>query len=182
MYDKALMDAGIYGIKDTDIDKIVYVGSTTTSFAMRWGQHIEDSKRGKHCNKELSELIMSKNFEFVILEVCNSRKEKLLELEKHYINLYNVFNDGYNQYEVGALKENRNNSKPFESTGNVILARNYITKHWCNKKIDKQCKTAIEIYMGGRFNITSARFKDLVSKLGFDIQTTKDRRFYYING
>jgi hypothetical protein len=182
MYGKELADSGVYGIKDIVSDKMVYVGATKVSFVSRWGQHIDEYKRGKHCNKELSKLFKSKKYEFVILEVCNSDKKKLNQLEKKYINIYNVLKDGYNMVGSGELIANKNKCKVMPVDDNVLMVRFYIMKNWYNKSIDNQDKIKIENYIKEKYNISSSRFKDLITKLGFNIQTSKDRRIYYING
>jgi len=79
MYGKELFQKGIYGVKYLAINKIVYIGSTQISFISRWGQHSSDLKYDRHCNKGLTNLFKSGNFEFVVIEAGEFTNKELLE-------------------------------------------------------------------------------------------------------
>lgn len=89
--------SGIYKIKNI-INNKVYIGSTN-NLTKRLREHKSSLKNGNHYNYHLQnayELYKIENFEFSILEECNS--EFLLERENYYINFYNSKdpNFGYN--------------------------------------------------------------------------------------
>lgn len=70
--DDIFLKMGVYGIEDVTKNKIVYVGSTKNTFAERIGRHINDWKKGKHCNKELVNLFENNNYKY------RSRKAKTI--------------------------------------------------------------------------------------------------------
>lgn len=94
------MDTFIYAIKNTENGKL-YVGSTKT-FALRKAHHFCLLRKNKHYNKHLQRsvnLTGLEKFEFILLEICDSKQRKLREL--HYININQTQNSkfGYNNHE-----------------------------------------------------------------------------------
>ena len=74
-----------------------YIGQTTINIEKRKYKHEWDSKNSQDNNYFHNALNKydKNNFEWEILEKCNSKNE-LDEMEYHYIKQYNSFNNGYN--------------------------------------------------------------------------------------
>ncbi len=97
---------GVYKIINKKNDK-VYVGSTSKCFYLRFKQHFNNLKNGKHENPILQKSYDKhglESFNFEIIETFNEISvEELLKLESFYINEYHS-NDrkfGYNICNVG---------------------------------------------------------------------------------
>lgn len=89
------MISGIYKITNIITGKI-YVGSAV-NLNKRFSQHKTKLKYNKHHSSKLQNSYNKhgvSSFEFETIEECV--KEKLVEREQHYIDLYDVFNKGYN--------------------------------------------------------------------------------------
>lgn len=69
-----------------------YVGQTTKTINQRWAQHIREAQR-------MSEYPLHRairkygSHKFMVKELCECDVKELDEKEKHYIDLYNTFND-----------------------------------------------------------------------------------------
>ena len=172
-----LINSGIYAI--TEGTEVVYVGSTKNSFAHRWGCHVNDAQQNKHCNPELSKLICSGEFDFLILESTNAVGDELFEKERYYINLYkpkHCINVG-----GGKVKDDdySTNVKLYIPHDNIIAMREYILDNWYNVKItplDKETITLMLIQCGIQYN----KFKYAIRQLGFTIHAFADKKSYII--
>jgi group I intron endonuclease len=95
------MNIGIYCIQNS-LDSKSYIGSSVNIIA-RWKEHKRYLRRNIHENSYLQNAVNKygmKNFEFKILEECS--KEKLLEREQYYLDLYKSYDSkfGYNICKV----------------------------------------------------------------------------------
>lgn len=95
---------GIYCIECTKTN-IKYIGQTYENFYRRWIFHKWNLKSGRHSNSYLQSAwnkYGENDFEFYPLESFNinqkevTTKDKLDELEQHYIKLYDTFKNGFN--------------------------------------------------------------------------------------
>jgi len=89
------MKSGVYKIINLVNNKI-YVGSAV-NFEIRWRNHKSELKRYKHHSPKLQNSYNKHgidNFKFEIIEECV--KEKLIEREQYYIDLYDSYKNGYN--------------------------------------------------------------------------------------
>lgn len=89
------MNTGIYKIENL-INGKVYVGSAV-NFKARVNLHIHRLRLKKHHSCKLQNSwnkYGEENFKFEIIELCE--KDKLIEREQYYIDLYDSFNKGYN--------------------------------------------------------------------------------------
>jgi group I intron endonuclease len=87
--------SGIYKIKNL-INEKVYIGSAI-SLKNRWKTHISCLNKNKHHSSKLQNSWnkhSSIGFIFEIIEECE--KEKLIEREQFFIDLYNSYKEGYN--------------------------------------------------------------------------------------
>lgn len=184
MYSNELFKTGVYGIKDTEKNKIVYIGSTNTSFIRRWGNHSEDYMRNEHCNQSLVKLFDTGNFEFVILEITDCNTRELLEKEQYYITLYDVFKNGYNQNVGGGnlLKAEPYTRPMFEVCNPVIAARDYIINNWFDRRIYAEDIPVITDYLFKNYGISTGQFMLTIHKLGFIIQRYASKRSFLITG
>jgi len=184
MYGKEMFEKGIYGVKDTNIDKIVYVGSTNTSFVSRWGYHSRDMRTNRHCNKQLTDLINSGNFEFVIIEAGEFDNKELLDKEKYYTDFYDVYENGYCIHVGGGKLQPPDEPYvservyKYDNTTNDI--RLYIESNWFNKKIYKEDKTTIEEYLISK-GIKITQFIAVIKHLGYVIQRYSDKKSWLIS-
>lgn len=184
MYGKEMFQKGIYGVVNLATNHMVYIGSTQISFVSRWGQHSSDLKYNRHCNKELSNLFRSGNFEFVIIEAGEFTNKELLLKEKYYTEKYNVSENGYCVHVGGGKLQtpfmSANNN--FEEDSNIKLIRLYIEENWFNKKLYSEDKTTIE----NQFNkvgidIGRMKFMALLRRTGFVIQRFSDKKSWLIS-
>jgi len=172
---------GIYGVIDTRIDKVVYVGSTTVSFIIRWGFHAQSVKYGKHCNKQLNDLIISGNFEFIIIESGEFTEKELLESERYYTDLYDTYNNGYCVHVGGGrLKPVYDGAKTYNYDNISKRIRKYIETNWFQKKIYKEDKIVIEKYLI-KNGITITKFMFAIKDLGYTIQRYADKKSWLIS-
>ena len=87
-------ESGIYKI---DINNVNYVGSAT-DLKIRLKHHFRMLNKNKHLNKHLQNYYNKYGISFVkvsILEFCSV--EDLFDREQYYMDLYDVFNTGFNQ-------------------------------------------------------------------------------------
>lgn len=99
----------IYKITSIDTGK-VYIGQTIRGIKARFGQHVAMANSKYISPKEgsIQEAIRqygADRFTVEILENCDN--ELLSEREKHYINLYDSYNKGYNMNSGGAASTSR---------------------------------------------------------------------------
>lgn len=91
------MTAGIYKITNINTGKM-YIGSSK-DIERRWKEHVHNLKNDKHHSYKLQRSYNStKNksvFQFEIIEEIEDQS-KLKEREQYYIDLYDVFSNGYN--------------------------------------------------------------------------------------
>lgn len=86
-----LMRCGVYMIKNL-INSKIYVGSTCNNFLSRLRKHSLDLQHNTHYNKHLQRAwhkYKNCNFIFEILEICNPKKEIILNREQYYIDILN---------------------------------------------------------------------------------------------
>ena len=80
--------SGIYKIQSAINSERTYIGSSV-NISNRWSKHLSNLKFHKHPNKKLQNHYNKygiEDFEFSVLVECE--KEKLIELEQYYIDLY----------------------------------------------------------------------------------------------
>lgn len=95
-----IKNCGIYYIKN-NISQQIYIGQTV-DIQRRQKQHFQALKNNKHVNNYLQNSFNKYGenaFEFGVIEHCNP--DKLDELEKAYMNMYNVRKNGFNICEGG---------------------------------------------------------------------------------
>ncbi|MCE5220099.1 MAG: GIY-YIG nuclease family protein [Clostridium sp.] len=129
-------DFGIYMIKNL-INNKVYIGKTEERFYDRMIHHRCLLRNGTHNNKHLQRSFNKygeQNFKFEILHICN-RNDNINELEKHYISLYDAYNNGYNQTLGG---EGTLGHKLSEEAKKTIGEKNRI--NMIGKKFSKETK------------------------------------------
>lgn len=88
--------SGIYAFKNL-ITNEYYIGKAT-NMRGRTFKHLGSLNKGEHYNKHLQSSwnkYGKENFELFIVEKCNT--SLLDEKEKHFINFYDSFNNGFNQ-------------------------------------------------------------------------------------
>lgn len=176
---------GVYGIMDKRKNKIVYVGSTLTSFARRWSEHLERSKKGTHKNEGLNELFKSGKYQFVILEVFNYFTEEtkwvLYEREKYYSDIYHTIENGTGKHCGGGRihKTTYKDVKMLEETKEVIKCKKYIKENWLNKKINQNQRDEIVENIKDMIEV-SEKFMSTIRKLGFKINRYADKRHWII--
>lgn len=76
-----------------------YIGQTSNFRNRKW-QHERCYEKEKCKFHDAIEKYGTNNFEWEILETCNTRK-KALKLEKNYITLYDTYHSGYNENKGG---------------------------------------------------------------------------------
>lgn len=81
------------------INRKSYIGQTR-DFRSRVWQHIRCYEKEDCLFHRAIEKYGKENFEWEIIETCES-KEKAIKLEKHYIELYNTYRNGYNENKGG---------------------------------------------------------------------------------
>lgn len=96
-------NSGVYQIKNIMNNKI-YIGSSFDVFE-RLLTHIRKLKNNKHTNKHLQNAWNKygfNNFEFEILEKCETNKDILLQKEQIYLNLFKSWDRtiGYNRNKI----------------------------------------------------------------------------------
>jgi len=181
-YGKEMFAKGIYGIIATELNRIVYVGSTTVSFLVRWGDHASRTRYGTHCNKQLVSLLESGKFEFVVLEAGEFTSREMLDKEKYYTDFYDVYDNGYCDHVGGGrLQPSFNNTnKVYEHDIRSETIRTYIEDNWFDKKIYAEDKAVIEKYITDTgINIT--KFMAIIKHLGFVIQRYSDKKSWLIS-
>ena len=182
MYGIELGFSGIYGIKDTLKDKIVYVGSTKTPFAFRWGKHIYDVQMGIHCNKPLSDLITSGYFEFIILDSNKYNGEDILNKEREYSEKYKVGVDGYgiNIGGCGHTTTDAYSNALYDTSPNTEIICKYLADGWLNKRITLEYREEIIKYINKYIPIKHRTFSSVIKKLGFKVSRLKTKHDWII--
>jgi len=183
MYGNELFKKGVYGIMDTSINKMVYIGSTNASFVTRWGYHSNDIRFKTHCNKALVELFKGGNFEFVILEAGEFTSRQLLEKEKYFTGIYKVVEEGYCIHVGGGSLMNapRLYNADYGVDDNIKIVRDYICEKWLDKKMYQENKEEVAEYLRSH-GIESGKFMVTLRKLGFIVQRFSDKRSCLITG
>jgi len=176
-----VFDSGIYGIKDTATKEIVYVGSTKNNFATRWGRHLMDCEKNIHCNDGLSKLFKDNNYQFCILEICNSNdNEYLLQREKYWSDKYKTIENGLGIYcGGGMIQESKAKFKEFEETEEIIECKEYIRGNYIDKKINQEQRDEMIKELSDKLKF-SDKFMITVKKLGFNINRYADKKHWII--
>ena len=172
-----MFDRGIYGIRNLNTMDIVYIGSTNISFISRWSYHAENTFYKTHYNERLFKLLESGKFEFIVIESGEFNSKELLEKERYYTEKYNVVKNGYCIYVGGgSIKEASSfKSTVYEVDENIKALRKYIYKMWYNKKMYKEDKEELGIYLK-EHGIESSKFMVTLRKLGFIVQRYADKK------
>ena len=95
-----------------------YIGQTR-DFRSRVLQHIRCYEKEDCLFHRAIEKYGSENFKWEIIDTCES-KEKSIELEKHYIELYNTYRNGYNENKGGVGGHNARAVVCLELNGKFI--------------------------------------------------------------
>ena len=182
VYGKEIFGKGVYGVINTTTNKITYVGSTNASFATRWGFHSNKVRFGTHCNKQLTGLFESGNFEFIILDAGNYTNREILDKEKYYTDYYDVYDNGYCDHVGGGrLQPSYNNTnKIYDHDTRSETIRLYIEENWFNVKIYQEDKATIEKYITDT-GIKITKFMAIIKHLGFVIQRYSDKKSWLIS-
>ena len=87
-----------FGIYKISYKNKVYIGSTTQSFYIRWIQHMYEMKNFKHSNQKIMNIINKYGIDKLIFEIVEvvDNKNKVLEREQYYIDLYDSYKKGLN--------------------------------------------------------------------------------------
>ena len=104
-----LMQSGIYEVVNTTNGK-TYVGSAV-NFVQRFGQHRWELRGGHHFNRHLQSAWKKygeKSFVFSVIEYVS--EQNLIEREQHWIDGYNVVDEGYNEAPVAGSSLGRRNT------------------------------------------------------------------------
>ena len=119
----------IYIILNDIHHELVYVGQTTTTLNRRWNEHKAQMK--KHSNTDCLHNAMEKygieHFAMDFLEmVQDENKESLIEIldqrEKHYINIFNSYKNGYNATRGGrdGVDHQKRSVIKYDLDGNIV--------------------------------------------------------------
>lgn len=176
-----IFEIGVYGIKDTVKNKIVYVGSTKTSFARRWGEHIYRCESNTHNNDRLHNLFKSNNFQFCILEICDKNdSEYLLKREKHWSDKYKSVEKGLGVHcGGGKIQKSKAKFKKFEETKEIIECKEYIKENYLDKKINQEQRDEMIKELSDKLKF-SDKFMITIKKLGFNINRYADKKHWII--
>lgn len=85
------MNTGVYHIKN-NINGHLYIGSAAKSFDIRWKNHLNELRKGKHNNSKLQRAFSKygeENFSFKILAYLP--QDKCLKVEQWYIDIVNPY-------------------------------------------------------------------------------------------
>jgi group I intron endonuclease len=148
-------ETGVYKITNLNNNK-VYIGSSTSErdgFKDRINTHIRLLNNKKHPNKHLQsswDKYSYKSFKFEILEIIKG-KDKIIEREQYYIDLYGVINPniGYNKAPIAnsqlgfkhSEESKRKMSKAAKSRSKEISER--MKKIMTGKKMSDETKEKI---------------------------------------
>lgn len=94
----------------------MYVGKTTKPPQIRYNEHIEESKKERSKHRQLYAAIREygvDNFKFQLIEKCED--DIAPNREQYYINLYNTFENGYNETLGGDGKPTIHHSAALDS-------------------------------------------------------------------
>jgi len=89
-------DSGIYTINNLKSGK-VYIGSTK-NFEKRWGEHINELRKGNHVNPHLQHAwnkYGESAFEFMVCEYVDD-SEQLINREQYWLDFHRMYTDVYN--------------------------------------------------------------------------------------
>jgi len=89
---------GIYKISTNVHKNQCYIGSTTRYFYLRWSQHLSDLRKNIHKNPILQNIVNKHGLKCLVFEIIETieNKEKILEREQYWIDLYDSYNKGFN--------------------------------------------------------------------------------------
>lgn len=86
----------VYGVKDRELHKVVYIGRTKRSLSERWSQHLRDSKKADYPLYRAIRKHGQDRFEPFIVEKLSSIKE-MYQKEVEMIKSFNTLSpNGYN--------------------------------------------------------------------------------------
>jgi len=108
---EALREFGVYLIFCSKNQRI-YIGSTTTNFRERWGEHRNNLRKNKHVNQHLQfawNKYGEEYFYFYVLEIVNN-KDGVLSVEQAYINVVNNENS-FNMCKIAGNTTGRKSSE-----------------------------------------------------------------------
>lgn len=101
----------IYIIKNK-INSYVYIGQTSRTIDIRWGEHIRCGNKGNRLKSKLYQAMHNVGVTNFYIELIESYDEdKLDEMEAYYISKYDSFNNGYNSTK-GGKQYKGNNTEP----------------------------------------------------------------------
>ena len=103
-----------------------YVGQTNNWRSRIW-QHMRCYEKEDCLFHDAIKEYGIDNFEWELLETCNNRKQAL-ELEKHYIELYDTYRNGYNENKGGVEPRKLNRKKKLKrQKQRKLLSKTFIT-------------------------------------------------------
>ena len=136
---------GIYKIININNNK-VYIGSAV-NICNRWKNHISCLNKNKHHSSKLQNSWnkhSADNFIFEIIEECD--KEKLIEREQYYIDLYGSYKSGYNSTPKSGSNLGRKCSEETIKKMSVVLIGN--KRNAGHKHSDKTLKKLSDLNKG----------------------------------
>jgi group I intron endonuclease len=151
-----------------------YVGQTTQTINKRWAQHIGEARRMS--DKPLHRAIRKYGTHmFMIRELCECSVDELDEKEKHYINLYDTFNDPqhYNARDGGdsPILSEETKQKISESKSKLVNTKEH------NKNISSSLKQLTKDKPWG-FHLAENRGSGITSRCkmrGVNIETGEEK-------
>lgn len=176
-----IFEIGVYGIKDTVKNKIVYVGSTHASFARRWGEHLYRYENNTHSNDGLNEMFEKGNYQFCILEICTGlEKREILEKEKLWSDKHETIENGVGVHcGGGKIQKSKARFKEFEETKEIIECKEYIRGNYLDKKINQEQRDEMIKELSDKLKF-SDKFMITIKKLGFNINRYADKKHWII--
>lgn len=156
------MIAGIYKIINLVNNKI-YIGSAV-NFNKRKNNHKSKLLMNKHHSKKLQNAWNKygfENFEFEIIEECE--KEKLIEREQYYIDLYNSFNEGYNCCPIAGSSLGAKRSDDFKRSQSD---RNMGNSYGKGYKWTEENKNKLRLFRTGKSCLKQTKDKIAISNSG----------------
>lgn len=165
---------GIYIIKNK-INGKAYIGQTRTGFRTRYLKHLNGFKNNRGHTKEFKkdfDLYGSNNFEFEILQIENDVK-KLDELERHYIELYDSVDNGYNIQTGGNPVYQDKNVKDVFVSNRVITDefRKNRSEYMKNREVSDETKERIRFANLGSKSPVAVLNEDMVVGIKKDLMS-----------